>query len=971
MLGNPFALGMLIAVIALLFLARSRTPAARLLCLAATAAIPVIVAIAAVDRNSPAFGDVRLRVVATSFGRDASSLPAALGGSAAADDLYLEGLPPRLAEIRGNGTLVAYPSRLNDVSFHDRARWAEAAIVSVGEGSAESYVGAHRIGPGDWFCVESCTAAGATWYRVDARGDRLVAEGGDAGPLPPFRKRPLFPRLEGFLADSFAFYRPAQAIYPVRDYGRAWLGPTEPGPASCARRFVCDRATGQPVRSFLFRQGGSWLFGGGELHLALLDPGAILEAADSRRTRGAVPPRRAIEARASGVPLSIWQVVYAEADLDFTTADRPSYLIRRRSITTFVGPTRIRLAFARQPTTVIPRDEVGAAARRLAQGGIETPVALALAGALRSDTVEPAGNVIHLDPIGGALAAAIAPEGGNLSSLVFPHASAAKSGAERALPEPAGAFDAAHIRPGVRAFSIGDRGAAGERNVQLLMDRFTYPRSLIPVVAAWAILFGLLQAAIWRDSRAAIMLALVLQLMLLLRIFVAIGSAGLDPQIDYRAGLDNALIAYCLVPFALAWLFPARPPAALAYVSCGLMLIAIGAILHWSGSASLAIAGCAMLAGLAGLVRNVVSPLAGRLLRRARVALRRAFRRRPRWCPAPIRPWIALAVCLFLVRFGLFLLNVKERLGIALSVFYLPLSLYIVAGLFLAIRRAPDPRRAAWLAAWTALTVALLFVAVPVMVSDYGYIFIYLPPVLVIAIGFVRSDWPRWGRALAALPGAAALVFAAFSIITSSLPNMPPAAAIAVADDAGPDRQALLHRLAAATDERSDEWRLSAVFDPDRLNEAGTSAAEQIRRWRFLLANFTADANGRGFPYQADVSDLRQVQADDNVSAIHLMAPFGRSGTALFVLLLGVAAILATRAGGAPPGARRTAGTLALWTIFAAAAYMILANLVLLPFTGRNVYFLAAHSRSDLIEGATLIAMAYAAFVGRRARTPR
>ncbi|HZG47628.1 MAG TPA: hypothetical protein VEZ41_15375, partial [Allosphingosinicella sp.] len=52
------------------------------------------------------------------------------------------------------------------------------------------------------------------------------------------------------------------------------------------------------------------------------------------------------------------------------------------------------------------------------------------------------------------------------------------------------------------------------------------------------------------------------------------------------------------------------------------------------------------------------------------------------------------------------------------------------------------------------------------------------------------------------------------------------------------------------------------------------------------------------------------------------------------------------------------AGTLAIWTLFGAAAYMVLANLLLVPFTGRNIYLLAASSGGDLMEGLGLFLMA-------------
>ena len=53
-------------------------------------------------------------------------------------------------------------------------------------------------------------------------------------------------------------------------------------------------------------------------------------------------------------------------------------------------------------------------------------------------------------------------------------------------------------------------------------------------------------------------------------------------------------------------------------------------------------------------------------------------------------------------------------------------------------------------------------------------------------------------------------------------------------------------------------------------------------------------------------------------------------------------------------------------TMFGAALYMLLANLEVLPFTGKNAYFLAASSGSDLLEGALLIALAMTAAVRRR-----
>jgi hypothetical protein len=56
----------------------------------------------------------------------------------------------------------------------------------------------------------------------------------------------------------------------------------------------------------------------------------------------------------------------------------------------------------------------------------------------------------------------------------------------------------------------------------------------------------------------------------------------------------------------------------------------------------------------------------------------------------------------------------------------------------------------------------------------------------------------------------------------------------------------------------------------------------------------------------------------------------------------------------------------ALWTIFGVTLYMILANMLVLPFTGKNAYFLAAASGSDMVEGAILVLISAIAI--RRAR---
>ena len=50
-------------------------------------------------------------------------------------------------------------------------------------------------------------------------------------------------------------------------------------------------------------------------------------------------------------------------------------------------------------------------------------------------------------------------------------------------------------------------------------------------------------------------------------------------------------------------------------------------------------------------------------------------------------------------------------------------------------------------------------------------------------------------------------------------------------------------------------------------------------------------------------------------------------------------------------------GALAALTVSSISIYIVLANLLAAPFTGRNVYFLAPWSMADLMEGLMLVSL--------------
>ncbi|OYU72570.1 MAG: hypothetical protein CFE32_23360, partial [Alphaproteobacteria bacterium PA3] len=54
----------------------------------------------------------------------------------------------------------------------------------------------------------------------------------------------------------------------------------------------------------------------------------------------------------------------------------------------------------------------------------------------------------------------------------------------------------------------------------------------------------------------------------------------------------------------------------------------------------------------------------------------------------------------------------------------------------------------------------------------------------------------------------------------------------------------------------------------------------------------------------------------------------------------------------------RLTGIMAVLTLAYSAAYMVLANLLMVPFTGRSIYLVSSLSTGDLLEGVIVMALA-------------
>ena len=151
--------------------------------------------------------------------------------------------------------------------------------------------------------------------------------------------------------------------------------------------------------------------------------------------------------------------------------------------------------------------------------------------------------------------------------------------------------------------------------------------------------------------------------------------------------------------------------------------------------------------------------------------------------------------------------------------------------------------------------------------------------------------------------------------------------------------------------------RLLDLIAPRTVEGLGLRQGYEQRAAMSEMFAYAATLTGRGWPSTAIPRELRLTHVDDAVAAVHLMAPFGRLAAFgltgfLAAFALGSATLLRGRADIAAQQAR-----LAIAVLVTVSLYMLFANIGVVPFTGRNFYFLSVASNSDLLEGGLLLAI--------------
>jgi hypothetical protein len=815
-----------------------------------------------------------------------------------------------------------------------------ALVAARDDGNGRTYAGALPIAEGDQLCIRSCGAPGAQWWTFGEDGTlrrgeddvrRMALRPGPYGWVRPYGPADRIHRLSLLLCD-------------VPDEDGSCGNPALADPAKAGQR-------GQPALSFLFQEGG---VGGSAWRAMLLDPGAQLRRKDGAAVR---PNLAETVALAEGGSLHA-AVLGVRGN---ALREVRSFTLSHDLVTDPATQRRFRLTL--DTPEMVPIGQCSQPLSRLA---------------VSADLLSP--EAFSLNSFGNRPNSVLASAAAGLPIERFDLCRSTRFAFASPLDPAQGEAAGGPVR----------------RQIDFSVDRMGIPWLLVMLAFAVAALVHMGSEKVWRERPLDGVLLALLQYLLVVRAIIGIEGVFNDPAIDWQliyADVGTALVALPAIMIATR----RRDETGLtAVLSMGLfVLLALGALWWWLGAPDLISQFLALLALGALVVRSLTlgrraaaaqdAPAAGEepdWTQAAIAAIRSgsgpvqpapsappAKVRAPRllgWLGRPIlnRPptfWPILLIAIIAARLILGLLGYRERVfGLALSAVYVPLLLIGVAAILAQAEAAGTAQRRR-LAFFFLGALALGAGVVALVINDIGFALVHVPPIAGIALWRLRC-WQReqgpdqapdrTARLLWAAP-AAGLVIGYFALWAFVAATPPPSEGAPLED-----------RVAYAVDERSTDpnWlRLRAVFAPGQIPQVGNRAAAIQLDQSVLLADLTGTLLGRGWLTPVDLGTFRwqATHLSDYLSASHLMAPFGRLGALALLLVLAAAAGAAVSKRVQHPAPwPQLAGALAIWTLFGAAAYMVLANLLLVPFTGRNIYLLAASSGGDLMEGLGLLLMA-------------
>ncbi len=904
---------------------------------ALAAAIPPLLLGGVVLAAQAHFGDLRVSLEGLRFRFDPTAPRSVrVGGAKDQDALVVAGLPPGFLTFSSQGGEI----RLDLHPDVGPPAGEEGGAPQVALGAVRA-----RLGSRPWTCRIWPCAREPLFNSVALKdGDTVVIPGlaplrFDAvrrGLTGPAGAGPDLPSREGALGFGIGRELPPElAIFPVRDLASA--DPNRPVLGSA----------GRPLGAFAYRGGGYFRRG---VFLALTEPGVRVVPKEGAPVefRSTV----AILHRGDSVQLSLYRIDLLDAE----PAGAGPKGFWQQLVAGFRGGERLH-----RPSRAQERRSFRASFER--------------DGFLRLDFDTPTYVQVEQSDL-AELRRRAAAEGGRALLSIAPERFALYAGAGEmllsfgAIGEPLGAELFSRIEPpaesgggvrvtthsGLRSYPLGAAFPLGEESAAIVrVARLGVPWGALPLAAALALASALAGAPLRRRLLPFVVLT-GMETLLAFRALIAYEGAYLDPASAGAAW--QALAALALAPFAIqtALRLAARPAGQSGGGASGLL----------GGPAGIAYAAVALGAAALALLRAAVDPLEIALVLLLALALPLALglwllpRLARRFAAATGERsafswllWVALTLLAWRL-VTLFGLGWKERVDLgprfAVSIVYVPWALLAVA---LAWRDRERWRGVASL--WGVL--GLFFALVPFFARDLGSILIFsLPPLLLFALPFFERPGVR--NTLLMLPLGVAVLFYA---LLPAIPNWRPLPTYAEAREDPAKAEELVAKKVSV---KRNDLRFWSRLAPEELKRVGTTEAEGFLTVMENLRAYAARGPfGRGYLAVPLSSPLTATHLNDNLSAVHLLGPFGWVG-ALSLLLLFSGWLAASLAGApAAPDLRTLApraawGLLLLWTLVLAALYMLSANVELLLFTGKNIYFLAASSVSDAVEGSLLVLLA-------------
>jgi hypothetical protein len=278
--------------------------------------------------------------------------------------------------------------------------------------------------------------------------------------------------------------------------------------------------------------------------------------------------------------------------------------------------------------------------------------------------------------------------------------------------------------------------------------------------------------------------------------------------------------------------------------------------------------------------------------------------------------------------------------------------------------------------------VGLAFLATGLLVQDLGLFIVHaLPAAFLLAL---LVAWPAEGTAAprpASRDGARARLWAGYGLaaLLALLPllllpvfNRWPEGFVAAYDRVAtlgePAPEGLADpaaRLRASPEQQ--RFRLLMLANPELLSRVGIKPSEQAAVQYATIRDYASDAGwvGDGFASSSLPPHLGVTYLNDLMPMAFVLSDFGKLGMAGLALtylavLLAAAWALRGRAARGRRWGRQGAwiATAALLAFALPGIYMILANLNLLLFTGKNATLLALNSTSDVLEAGALLGLA-------------